>query len=262
MACLFAYASVLGIGCNVRNGQETLLIAGSSTMALYLEPVVQAFATKNPRASVVSEAGGAAAGVIALKREAIDVAMVARDLTADEDDDALRDYLVARDGVAIVVSKASPIAGLTVRQLADVASGSARSWKEVGGPDAPIAFVDRPKTTHLRKSFMDIVLGGDEPVHPTKVAETSEHVLEALNANALAISFVSFHRATAEMRAIPINGVEMSRATMLSGRYPLTRSFYLAVYKRPTKVAERFIDLALSKEGQKLLVEKGLIGVY
>ena len=260
--CIGCVVCIVCIGCNLGSRQETLLIAGSSTMALYLEPVVRTFATHNPQASVVSESGGAAAGVIALKRGAIDLAMIARDLTTDEDDDALRDYLVARDGVAIVVSKSSPVDGLTVKQLAEIASGTLRSWKEIGGPETPIAFIDRPKTTHLRKSFMDLVLGGEEPAVTAKVAESYAHVLQALRSDPYAVSFVSFHRATDELRALPINGVEMNRATMLSGRYPLTRSFYLAVYKQPSKVAERFIELALSQEGQKLLVEKGLLSVY
>ena len=49
---------------------------------------------------------------------------------------------------------------------------------------------------------------------------------------------------------------------MLSGRYPLTRSFYLAVYKKPSSLAESFVSFALSKEGQSLLVGKGLLAVY
>ena len=49
---------------------------------------------------------------------------------------------------------------------------------------------------------------------------------------------------------------------MLSGRYPLTRSFYLAIYMKPTRAAEQFVEFAASKGGQSALVETGLIGVY
>jgi phosphate transport system substrate-binding protein len=242
--------------------EETLLIAGSSTMKLYIEPVVTAFAAKNPRASIVCEGGGAAAGAIALKREAIDVAMIGRDLYAEEDDDNLRDYLVARDGVAMVVSKENPVAGLTMKQLADIASGTVKSWKEVGGPDAPITLIDRPKTSQLRKSFMDLVLQGEEPTHGATNAKGYEEMAQVIHANAHAIGYVSYHHASDDLKVLPINGVEMSRATMLSGRYPLTRSFYLAVYMKPSALAESFVTFALSKEGQALLVEKGLLSVY
>jgi ABC-type phosphate transport system substrate-binding protein len=49
---------------------------------------------------------------------------------------------------------------------------------------------------------------------------------------------------------------------MLSGRYPLTRSFYLAVYLKPSRIAESFVSFALSREGQSLLADKGLLPVY
>ena len=49
----------LCVTCKPPPLEETLLLAGSSTMKLYLEPVVTAFAAKNPRASIVCEGGGA-----------------------------------------------------------------------------------------------------------------------------------------------------------------------------------------------------------
>ncbi len=258
-------ALLLGLSattCKPRAPQETLLIAGSSAMKLYLQPVVDAFAAKNPRASVVCEEGGAAAGVIALKREAIDIAMISRDITTDEDDDNLRDYLVARDGVAIVVSKSSPITALTLKQLAEIASGAVTSWKQVGGPDAPITLLDRPKSSQLRKSFMDLVLQGEEPTRTATIAKGYEETAAALAANPHAIGYISYHHAGPDLRAVVLNGIEMTRGTMLSGRYPLTRSFYLAVYMEPSTIAEAFVSFTLSREGQSLLVDKGLLAVY
>jgi phosphate transport system substrate-binding protein len=262
-ACLGVLVScALFIACKPSAPQETLLIAGSSSMKLYLDPVVQAFAAKHPKASVVCEGGGAAAGVLALKRGAIDVALLGREVTAEEDDDHLRDFLVARDGVAVVISKSNPVEGLTLKQLADIASGTITSWKQVGGPDAPITFLDRPATSELRKSFMDLVLQGEEPMHGARVAKTYEEMAAAFRSNVHALGYVSYHHAGADLKALPINGVEMSRATMLSGRYPLTRSFYLAVYLQPGTLAESFVSFTMSKEGQSLLVDKGLLAVY
>jgi len=257
-----ALAGWLGSSCHPKATEQTLLVAGSSVMQLYMEPVVKEFAGKNPSASIVSEGGGAAAGVIALKREAIDVAMLTREVTPDEDDERLRDYLVARDGVAIVVSKSSPIDGLTLSELAGIASGAVKSWKTVGGPDAAIVFCDRPKTSDLRRSFMDLVLHGEEPSASATVVKGYPELTQALKDNPRAVGYVTVHRVGDELKALKINGVEVDRATMLSGRYPLTRSFYLAVYSRPSPLAESFVTFAMSKEGQGLLAEKGLLPVY
>jgi phosphate transport system substrate-binding protein len=254
---------LVGATCKAPAPQETLLIAGSSAMKLYMAPVVEAFAAKNPKASIVCEEGGAAAGVIALKREAIDVAMIGRDVTPEEDEDALRDFLVARDGVAIVVPKANPISSLTLKQLAEIASGAVTSWKAIGGADAPITVLDRPVTSELRKSFMDLVLEGEEPTHAATIAKGNEELMATLAANPHAIGYVSYHHADSPgIKTLTIGGVEMNRGTMLSGRYPLTRSFYLAVYMKPTPLADAFISFAVSKEGQSLLAGKGLLSVY
>lgn len=181
---------------------------------------------------------------------------------AEEDDDDLRDYLVARDGVAIVVSRENPVASLTLTQLSGIASGGITAWKDVGGPDAPLTLIDWPKTSQLRKSFMDLVLQGEEPTHTAIVAKGYEEMAQLIRSNAHAIGYVSYHYASPDLKVLPISGVEMNRATMLSGRYPLTRSFYLAVYLKPSSLAESFVSFALSKEGQALLVEKGLLAVY
>lgn len=256
--------------CRSNKPKEPLLIAGSSTMEMYLNPLVKAFVKKNPGASVVCDSGGASAGVIALKHEAIDIAMLSRDVNTEEDDTHLKDYLIARDGVAIVVNPQNPIGTLTTAQLASIASGKATSWRDFACPDSktacafalPITLVDRPKTSHLRKSFMDLVLSGEEPTASAKVLQKSDEVIAAVQADVGAIAYVSLRRFTTALKAVAINGVEMNRTTMLSGRYPLTRSFYLAVYHRPSKLAESFIEFAIGKEGQTLLAEDGLLNVY
>lgn len=259
---VLVFVGAAAAACKPAAPQETLLIAGSSSMKMYLDPVVAAFAAAHPKASIVCEGGGAAAGVLSLKREAIDIAMVAREVTPDEDDDHLRDFLVARDGVAVVVSKSMPVSGITSKQLADIASGVITSWKAVGGPDAPITFIDRPKTSQLRKSFMDLVLQGEEPMRGATVANGFEEMAADIAGNVHAVGYVSFHRLGAEMKALAINGVEMNHGTMLSNRYPLTRSFYLAVYLKPSPLAESFLSFTMSKEGQALLVDKGLLAVH
>jgi phosphate transport system substrate-binding protein len=252
-------AALLALSCKPKKPPESLLVAGSTTMENYLQPVVAAFSKKYPDANVVSDQGGGAAGLIALKRGAIDVALLARDVTPEEDDVHVRDYLVARDGVAVVVSLKNPVQGLTIKQLAGVFSGEIASWKELGGPDLPVIVVDRDKASRTRKSLMDLVLGGEEPTKVARRANKAAEVVAALEAEPGAIGYMSLRTLTKGVRALAVNDVEMSRSTMLSGRYPLTRSFYLVTYRKPTPLAERFIEFVLSKEGQAILTEDGLL---
>jgi ABC-type phosphate transport system substrate-binding protein len=64
------------------------------------------------------------------------------------------------------------------------------------------------------------------------------------------------------VKGLRVDEVEMSRATMLSGRYPLARSFYLVMHMKVSPLAERFVDFALSKDGQDLLASRGLLEVF
>jgi phosphate transport system substrate-binding protein len=63
------------------------------------------------------------------------------------------------------------------------------------------------------------------------------------------------------VKQLKIGGVEMSRLAVLSGRYPLSRTFYLGLYLKAPKVAERFVEFALSKDGQELFAKDGLLPV-
>jgi phosphate transport system substrate-binding protein len=273
LALLLA-AALLCSSCREEPPRETLLIAGSTTMQGYLEPLVAAFQKSHPRASVVSEPGGSTAGLVALKRGAIDVATIAREVTADEDDLHLHDYLVARDGVAIVVNKQNPLDDIAVHQIAQVCTGEIRTWKALAKQGTPaadlekleklgeITLLDRPKSSHTRKSLLDLVLGGDDSIHGAREVADTKEMDEAIKADPRAMSYVALHWLHEGVKALRVEDVPMSRTTMMSGRYKLTRSFYLAVYLNPSPVTEQFVEFTLSPEGQKLLENDGLLGVH
>ncbi|MBI5542878.1 MAG: phosphate ABC transporter substrate-binding protein [Deltaproteobacteria bacterium] len=241
--------------------QETLLIAGNAALARYLAPVIKEFQARHPRASVVCEPGGTTAAVIALKRGAIDVAALSRLVAAEEDDPSLRDYQVCRDGIAIVVNPKNPVSELSLKQLDDIFSGDLTSWKQVGGADAPIVAYSREKAGGSSRSFSEMVLGGDDPFSGVKKVASGKAMIAAVAADPNGIGYLSLRRVSTEVKVAKVEGVEMSRLTMLSGRYPLSRTFYLGLYSKPSPLAEEFVRFTLSKEGQALLAEEGLLSV-
>jgi phosphate transport system substrate-binding protein len=254
-------------GCNRAPATDTLLMAGSATMQWYMQPVAEAFMKKHPNVKIVNEEGGSTAALIALRRGAIEIAMADRDLAADEDDLEVANYMVARDGLAIVVNRANPVSSISSQNLSLVYDGTITSWKGLGGADARIAVVVRDvlgsmgKRSGTRKSFGDLVLAGDEPRGDAKRTRTGAEMLEAVKRDPLAIGYIMLREMSSEVKALEVDGVPMSRATMLSGRYPLARSYYLVV-QRPTPTAEKVVEFTLGKEGQDILREGGLIAVF
>ncbi|MBI5534270.1 MAG: phosphate ABC transporter substrate-binding protein [Deltaproteobacteria bacterium] len=255
-------ACLLLSSCQSRKAPDSLLIAGSTTMEAYVQPLSEAFARKHPQSNVVCDEGGAAAGLIALKRGAIDVAMLSRDVWADEDDIHLRDYLIARDGVAIVVHPDNPVKRIQLKQLTGVFAGQITSWKDLGGADLPIVVLDLERGARARKSLMDIVLSGEEPTRSAQVVPRVEDMASTVSGNKQAIGYLALKHMTKTVVPLVVGDVEMNRTTMLSGRYPLTRSFYLVTYRSQSPLVASFIEFALSKEGQDLLTEEGLMAVH
>jgi phosphate transport system substrate-binding protein len=254
--------------------KQSLLIAGSKSTNAGLREIKKAFEAKHP-VEITLEPGGSTGGVVALRSGAIDIATVDREVTAAEDDVNLRDYLIARDGIAIIVHPQNPLGSLALHQVTDVFAGRVKPWKALAGGGGPaadldklgdIVLVDLAKDSENRKSLIDMLFSGDDPVRPTTEVKDFNQMIETVGSEPRAIGFASFHTLHARhkegsVKVLHVDDVEVTRETMLSGRYPLTRSFYLATYKDPPKIAEEFITFTLGPDGQKLLDAYGLVTV-
>lgn len=261
-ALLPALLLLLAPGCRKSAPQETLLIAGNGALTRYLDPVVKEFVVRNPKASVVVEPGGTTAAVIAVKRGAIDIAALSRLVAAEEDDPYLRDYQVCRDGMAIILNPENPVGDLSKEQLDDVFSGDVTSWKALGGPDQPIVVYARGKDSRAARSFNELVLGGDDPFPGAHFVKKGGEMTAAVAKDRWSIGYVSLRRLSPEVKVVKINGVEASRATLLSGRYPLSRTFYLGLYGNSSPLAEQFVAFTLSRDGQAIFAEDGLVPIH
>jgi phosphate transport system substrate-binding protein len=267
-----AVAAVALASCKQQSKQ--LLLGGSSAMNAYMRVLVGdpkatdadkklgAYGRTHPDVIVYNEAGGSHAGIIALKRNAIDIAMATRDLTPKQEDDNLRNYMIARDAIAMVVNDKNPVKQVTKVQLAAIYEGKITSWKELGGNDAPIDLVTRDANNPTQGSARDLIVNGDE-IPAGRVAATKEEQTKLIVDDVNALTFVPLGRANLPgIRPLIIDDVPMTRATILSGRYPLTRSFYLITYGPESPLVAEFVDFARSTEGQKALESAHLIALY
>jgi phosphate transport system substrate-binding protein len=280
--------------------RESLLIAGNAALVHYLQPLVKDFEAQHPDVRVVVEPGGTTAAVIALKRGAIDVAALSRLPSFEEDDAELRDVELCRDGIAIIVNKANPVANLTRHQLEQIFEGTATSWESA--THAPVVHMALPEQPHQKpakghhhvkaeakpeepappapveshtpitvyvleggrstsRSFSEMVLGGDEPFPGAHGVSSATGMLEAVAAEPNAIGYLALRHVTPDVKELKVDGVEMNRITMLSGRYPLSRAFFLATYRQSSASAKAFVDFATSAKGQEVLEKHGLLQV-
>jgi len=249
---------VAAAACRRARPRASLLVAGAKAMESYVTLLAAAF---DPAVAFVVEAGGASASVIALKRGAIDVATMLRDFTEREEDPLLRNYLVARDGIAILVNRANPIKDLRMDDLRRIYARDVTSWREVGGADVPIAIVTREDSSHTQRSLRDILLGGDR-MPDGRTASSREQMVAMVAKDPNAIGFSAFAGIGGDVSVVAVDSVPLTRPTIVSGRYPLSRSFYLVLYGTSTPAAERFVSFAIGSDGQAILEHAGLLPVY
>ena len=247
-----------------RVAREPLLIAGSGTMGELNTALATAFVKANPHVDVVVERGGSLSALIALKRGSVDVAAMSRDLRDVDDQKDVRNYLVARNAVAVVVHAKSPLRNLSSAQLRAVFDGTLRHWGALGGPNLPLQVVTRKRGTPARQFVEEAVLGGGEIAAGTLEMDTPEMVVQAVQSNPAAVGFLLRKdlQGASQLRLLDVDGVPATRETILSGRYPLTQSLYYVVMGGPDTLAQRFVAFACGAQGQAIADAQHLVGTF
>ncbi|MBR9970618.1 phosphate ABC transporter substrate-binding protein [Magnetospirillum sulfuroxidans] len=240
---------------------ESLLIAGSDEFLPYAKKLIDAFVKTKPGIDVVVEAGGTDLGLLALKRGAIDIALASRELKATEDEKLTRSYMLSRDAIALVVNPANPLAGLDRKTAASLLLGNVRDWGRVAGQPGPVQVYSRKAEVGTQKALEKLVLDHARMGLEATVVESGVAMRERIAADPRGLGFLSLHDITPAVKVLAIDGVPMNRGTILSGRYPFSRSFFCITHGTEKKAVREFMDFAQGPAGQALLVSLGLIAV-
>ena len=128
---LLMVASLLVVGCKKKEEftKTVLSVKGSDTMVNLSQKWAENYMKKNTNASIQVTGGGSGTGVAALLNGTMDIANASRELKQKEYDKAKekgitpKEYKVALDGIAVIVSPENPINELTIGQLRDLFIG-------------------------------------------------------------------------------------------------------------------------------------------
>lgn len=248
---------------SVKAKRKVLLIAGTSLMQKLNQALAQEFLSHRRNIDIVVEKGGSLPALIALKRGAIDIAAVDRDLAAEEDDLRTRACLIARGSVGFVVHPQSPVKALSNSQLRALFLGRVGNWKQVGGPDAPVHLISRTSGSKTRAFVEDVVLAGEDIGSTAWEAATAGEMAERVAADPYAIGYLALQDKQDAMKFsyVAVDGVEATTATILSGRYPYTQSLYLVTQAIKEGLAAEFVAFAQSRAGQDIVRRLNFIPV-
>jgi len=93
------------------------------------------------------------------------------------------------------------------------------------------------------------------------ITNSTAVMLTTVSSDMHSIGYVSLGSINDSVKAIKIDGVAPTIATVKSGEYKIARSLNIVTKNEPSKLVQDFIDFALSEEGGKIAEENGYVSV-
>ena len=179
-----------------------------------------------------------------------------RDLKSEEIG-ALNKTLIARDGIAVVVHPQNSVNELTIEQARKIFAGEITNWKDVGGKSAAINLFTREEGSGTRDAFQEMVMGKDKKISSKAgVLNATGALRTAVAGDVNGIGYISLGSLNKSVKALKIDGVEATEATILDETYKIARPFLYLTKGEPEGIVKAYIDFVLSPEGQKIAAGK------
>ena len=232
---------------------------GSTSVESVIGILTEAFKEIQPNVDVTYDPTGSGAGITGASEGTLDIGLSSRALKDDEAE-TLDATVFALDGIAIVVNNENTVEDLSLEQIKGLATGEITNWSEVGGPDAPVVLVGREAGSGTRDGFESIVDVEDACVYEQELTSTGA-VLAAVVANPNAFGYASLSAVDDQVKAVTVDGVEASEATVQDGTYTIQRPFVFVTKKGETlsDAAQAFIDFAISGDADDLIAQAGAV---
>lgn len=244
-------------GAGEESLQGSINIAGSSSVQPLSEELGQAFMEANPDVKINVAGGGSSAGVKAAQEGTAEIGASSRELK-DNEKGTVKEFLIARDGIAVIVHPDNPVSDLKIDDIKKIFSGQVTNWKEVGGMDAPITVISREDGSGTRGAFEEIVLGEEKLVETATIQNSTGAVKTSVATNSNAIGYVSLGaiQGANDVKAVKVDGVEATAENVKNGSYKISRPFLYLTKGEPQGVVKAYIDWVLSDQGQEIVAQE------
>lgn len=242
----------------------SVVIAGSTSVQPLSEELAAVFMDQYPEVSVEVQGGGSSVGVKSADNGVADIGAASRELKSSEEELGLTTYVIAKDGIAVVINPDCAVEDLTLEKVKKIFIGEITNWSEVGGADADIVVVSREEGSGTRGAFVEITKVEDKDASGNKVDQTTVDALVQPSTGAVkqtvsntpnAIGYISLGALDNTVKAVKIEGVDATDDNILSGTYKIARPFLYITKGEVSETAQTYIDFVLN-EGQEVVKEE------
>lgn len=238
----------------------TISTNGSTSMEKVIGTLSEAFMGDNSGVTITYDATGSGTGIESAKNKSCDVGLSSRALKDSET--GLKSITVALDGIAIIVNADSGVSNLSLQQISDIFTGKITNWSEIGGSDLEISCIGRESGSGTRDGFESITDTKDSCKLDQELTSTGA-VITAVSSSKNAIGYASLSSVEGKtgVKAVTVDGVACSEATVLDGSYKIQRPFNFIVSEdaQLSPAAQAFIEFATSKDAASLIREAGAV---
>jgi phosphate transport system substrate-binding protein len=261
----------------VRAGEKkSITIKGSDTMVHLVSNWAEAFMKQDPDVEVAVTGGGSGTGIAALINGTTEICAASREMKEKEKRQArekgteVREVVVARDGIAVVLNPKNPLKELNVQQIAQIFTGAYTKWNQAGGSDKGILVFSRESSSGTYAFFQEHVLKNKDYTPKAKLMPATSAIIESVSTDEDAIGYVGLGYALAAGDKVKIIGVKAdanspavmpSDETVINGKYPIARPLYLYLPTKATADVTTFVDFCLSDAGQAIVREAGYVAI-
>jgi len=263
---VFSFVAVLLVSGSVfARKSNKIKIAGSTTVFPIAQKCAEVYMDKHPKIRITVRGGGSGVGIASIVAGKVDIGDASRPIKNKELKKARAaginpvGNVVAKDAIAIVVNNANPISKITVDQIKKIYTGEIVNWKELGGPNKKIVIASRDSSSGTYETFETKVLKGAKVLAGALKLPSNKAVATTVAQTPEAIGYVGLGYVTDALKAVPVNGVEASVATVNDATYPISRSLFMYTQGKPKGKVKNFIDFILSSEGQSIVSEVGFV---
>ncbi len=267
LACLLsAFTLLLCATPPARAAEDQLIWRGDhATGRAIMEDLAKEYA-RQKKGKIKLEPFSTLSGLDAVAQGTADFGTSARGKYARRAEEAALDFTpVVLDAAVLITHPQNPVQSLTLKQIHDIYYGRITNWKDVGGPDKPINLYSIASPLDgVEYSLRALIYrNGIQPVAAPRLYINTVKLEEAITLDpaGLGLSTLASTWANPKVKALSVEGVKASTASVADGSYPLFITLYMVTRSDSPKkdAVARYAAFLQTPEAKAILRKHQLI---
>jgi phosphate transport system substrate-binding protein len=173
-------------------------------------------------------------------------------------------FLIARDGISIIVHADNSLDKIVSKQVVAFYTGKIKNWKDLSDKDSPITIVHKAKGRSTQTLFLDYFGIDNKTVKADVVIGDNQQGVKTVAGNPFSIGYVSIGsteqsiKQGVKVKRLTLDGIKAT-TTVADKSFPLLRPLNLVTKGQPTELTKQFIDFAQAQENYDIFGKENFV---